>query len=88
MNKKKILLLINNIQNNIDALKLELDEEIEPKENSENVIPIQELIKTMYHESVCDQFSGVEKRGDGPDILLKGHKEKNFYERFNLGDNE
>ena len=57
MNKKKILLLVNNIQGLIDALKLELDEENEDaREPDKNSITIQDLIRRMNEDTICEQF--------------------------------
>lgn len=85
MNKKKILLLVNNIQGLIDTLKLELEEE-EVREPSKNSITIDDLIKRMNSETVCEQFDAIEEDCDGPDILIGSKEEREFYERFNLGE--
>jgi hypothetical protein len=89
MNKKKILLLVNNIQGLIDTIKLELDEEPEEvREQSRNAISVEDLVKRMHENTICEQFEGVEEESNGTDILLGGKEEMEFYERFNLGERE
>lgn len=85
MNKKKIMLLIGNIQNNIDALKLELDEE-SIEDVPKNAIHINELIKAMHSDGICEDFEAVEESFEAPDNFLGGKREREFYERFNLGE--
>lgn len=89
MNKKKIMLLVNNIQGLIDTLKLEIDEEPEEiREQSRIAITVEDLVKRMHENTICEQFEGVEDKRNEPDILLGGKEEMEFYERFNLGERE
>lgn len=87
MNKKKILLLVNNIQGLIDTLKLELDEETEEvRAPDKTSITIEDLVRRMNEDTICEQFEETEEHIDEPDILLGGKEEREFYERFRLGE--
>lgn len=81
MNKEKITLLVQNIENLVGLLKLELGEQEEQKGNT---ISIKDLIdRTEENDSDIDYY---EEDDDGPDVLLNNKQEKDFYANFKLGE--
>jgi hypothetical protein len=85
MNKKKLLLHLNSIQNLIDTIRLELDEEDTYDPQPKNTISIPELIKDSYVD-LEEDVQYAEERDEGPKILLNNKEELKFYERFRLGE--
>lgn len=87
MNKKKIILMIKNIENILETIKLEMDEEpdVETKPESKNIVSIQDLVKSAYSTDEPD-VDYYEEDNDGPNILLNNNEEMEFYSRFKLGD--
>jgi hypothetical protein len=80
MNKRKVKLLVENLENLLECLKLELEDE----EEQSNTIKISDLIAQVPPED--DEVDYYEEKDDGPDILLNNKEEQKFYERFNLGE--
>jgi hypothetical protein len=86
MNKKKLILHLNSIQNLIDTIRLELEEDenvIESRPN--NTISIPDFIRSA-NVDLEDDVQYAEESDDGPPILLNSKAERDFYERFRLGD--
>lgn len=80
MNKKKTLLLIDSLQNLLDVLREELTEnDISPTENKIH-------INDPLSRDISDEIEYAEEGVDGPEILLNSKEERQFYERFNLGE--
>jgi hypothetical protein len=81
MNKKKIRLLVKNIELLLESLKLELEDEEETE--SGNIIKISDILQ----QPIVDEGIGYhEESDDGPEILLNNKEERLFYERFKLGE--
>ena len=86
MNNKKLLLHLNSIQNLIDIIKLELEEDEDViGSQSKNTISIQDFIKSA-NVDLEDGVQYTEESDDGPPIRLNNEVERDFYERFRLGD--
>ena len=86
MNKKKLILHLNSIQNLIDTMRLELEEEenvIESQPN--NTISIPDFIRSA-NVDLEDEVQYAEESDGGSPILLNSKAERDFYERFRLGD--
>jgi hypothetical protein len=79
MNKKKVNLLIQNLENLLECLKLELEDDEEEK----NIVKITDLIPQVALDEDVEYY---EEGDDGPDILLNNKEEQKFYGRFNLGE--
>jgi hypothetical protein len=75
MNKKKIQQLIVNIEGLLESLKLEIEDTEQFPE-----------IKVVQSSSMDENIVYAEEDDGGPDILINGREEREFYERFNLGD--
>lgn len=81
MNKKKIKLLVQNIENLVELLKIEIGDDEDEKEH--NTISIKDLIhKPDDLESDVEYYEEEE----GPEILLNNKEERDFYENFRLGE--
>ena len=79
MNKRKVNLLIQNLENLLECLKLELEDDEEEK----NIVKITDLIPQVAPDEAVEYY---EEEDDGPDILLNNKEEQKFYERFSLGE--
>lgn len=81
MNKKKIKLLVQNIENLVEILKIEIGDDEDEKEP--NTISIKDLIhKPDDLESDVEYY----EEDEGPEILLNNKEERDFYENFRLGE--
>lgn len=83
MDKKKVKLIINNIENSLKLLKLELNETEETEQP--NTISIADFVKGPNVDLPEPDYY-EEDDVEANDILLNSKEEQEFYERFKLGD--
>lgn len=83
MNNKKIRLIISNIENSLNLLKMELDAEDETEKG--NTISIADFVKNANGDLPEPDY--YEEDDDGMNnVLLNGKEEQEFYARFKLGE--
>lgn len=83
MDKKKVKLIINNIENSLKLLKLELNETEETEQP--NTISIADFVKGSNVDLPEPDYY-EEDDVEANDILLNSKDEQEFYARFKLGD--
>lgn len=82
MNKKKVALLIKNLEIVIESLKLEIGDEYESEVQPSNTVKLTDLIEKPLQEEDIDYY----EEDEGPDVLLNNKEEQEFYSKFKLGD--
>jgi hypothetical protein len=81
MDIRKVRLLVKNMELLLESLNLELEDEEEP--DQKNIIKISDLVNQV---PVPDKVAYYEEDDGGPDILLNNKEEREFYEKFRLGE--
>jgi hypothetical protein len=82
MNKKKISLLLKNLELLVETLKCEIEDEEDLEPQPKNTVKLTDLIEKPLQEEDIDYYEVDE----GPNVLLNNKEEREFYARFKLGD--
>jgi hypothetical protein len=78
--QEKIQLIINSIENQLNLLKLELNEGSLPPPQ-DNTIKLTDLIQVPENNEEPEYY---EEPDDSPDLLLNNQNEQEFYKSFKL----